>query len=113
MGCAGSRDDERRTSCLVFDLDVLEECVTHDDWIWDRHELEDLTMTEVDGWVFEEDEEDGGAIDPHDTLASPDRRQRVRTHDDERERRERHADDALSDFGSGAIHRRYSRHEED
>jgi Trm5-related predicted tRNA methylase len=57
--------------------------------------------------------DDGGVLDPGDTLADPERTVRLRVHvpggvEDE-ERRERDADAALSDEGSGAINRRHRR----
>jgi hypothetical protein len=51
-------------------------------------------------------------LDPHDRWADPDRRERVATGVNDAERRERRADDALSDFGSAALHRRWRREEE-
>ena len=70
-------------------------------------------MSDLDGYVFDEDVDDGQPLDPRDTLADPDRRQRVATLQNEYERRERNADGALSDFGSSALARRWSRHEGD
>lgn len=70
-------------------------------------------MSDLDGYVFDEEEDDPGPLDPHDTLADPDRRQRVSTYQNDYERRERNADGALSDLGSSALARRWSRHEGD
>jgi Trm5-related predicted tRNA methylase len=59
---------------------------------------------------WDEPLDNGGVLDPGDTLADPERTVRLRVHvfggveDDER--RERDADAALSDFGSGARWRR-------
>jgi hypothetical protein len=56
--------------------------------------------------------DDGGPIDPHDTVADPERRERVSTRDDEAERRERRADGALSDVGHAPL-ARWRRHDEE
>jgi hypothetical protein len=51
-------------------------------------------------------------LDPHDEHVNPERTARVSVGVNERERQERRADDALSDFGSAALHRRYRRDED-
>lgn len=51
-------------------------------------------------------------LDPHDTLADPERGVRVNMGVNDQERRERAADAALSDFGSAAFARRWRRDEE-
>jgi hypothetical protein len=57
---------------------------------------------------WDEPLDNGGVLDPGDTLADPERlvRLRVRVEDTDETRRERDADAALSDFGSGARWRR-------
>jgi hypothetical protein len=57
---------------------------------------------------WDEPLDNGGVLDPGDTLADPERtvRLRVRIEDTDETRRERDADDALSDYGSGARWRR-------
>jgi hypothetical protein len=51
-------------------------------------------------------------LDPHDRLADPERIARVKVGVDEQERRERRADEMLSDYGSAALSRRWRRAEE-
>ena len=72
-------------------------------------------MSEPDATGFSADEQDDFVLDPGDTLADPERLVRLRVHDglEDEARRERDADAALSDVGSGAINRRGRRREED
>jgi hypothetical protein len=70
-------------------------------------------MSDLDGYVFDEDEDDGQPIDPHDTLADPDRRQRVWTREDPRERDEREAEAILSDFGARPLRLTHARRREE
>ena len=51
-------------------------------------------------------------IDPGDTLADPEKLVRAWPGVNEAERQERQADNALTDFGSAAVHRRWRRDDE-
>jgi hypothetical protein len=53
---------------------------------------------EIDGW--EPPDEHGDPLDPHDTLADPERHAHLARRDDPRARDDREADAILSDFGA-------------